>query len=127
MIMKKTMMIFVGMFFMLATLTLNAQNPPADYFAGKWNILIEGTPSGDSNSILILKRVDGKLKGTFQSEGKAPAELTRVEEEADEVTCYFVASGYDVYLFMEKLDENKTEGTMMDMFDAYGTRAKEEK
>lgn len=112
----------VVIFFMGSSVLVNAQSSD-DYFAGKWNILIEGTPSGDSKSILILKRVDGKLKGTFQSEGKAPVELTRVEEDANEVTCYFVSSGYDVYVFMEKVDKNKTEGTMMDMFDVYGERA----
>lgn len=122
-------MILIGVIFFISSsssVLVNAQTTSDDYFAGKWNVLVEGTPSGDSNAILILKRVDGKLKGTFQSEGKVPAELTRVEEKGGEVTCYFVASGYDVYLFMEKVDENKTEGTMMDMFDAYGTRVVDE-
>nr|WP_319511980.1 hypothetical protein [uncultured Draconibacterium sp.] len=126
--MKKVMMIFVaGLIMMLANLNVNAQDEK-DYFVGKWDILVEGTPSGDTHNALILKRgEDGNLTGTFQSEGKEPTKITRVEESANEVTVYFLASGYDVYLDMEKIDEDKMEGSMMDMFDCYATRVKEEK
>lgn len=125
--MKKLMMfLFTAAIISLST-SVNAQDGN-DYFVGKWNILVEGTPSGDSNSTLILKKgEEGKLTGTFQSEGKEPAKLTRVEINPDDITCYFVASGYDVYIWLEKIDEDNMEGTMMDMFDCYATRKKEEK
>jgi len=125
--MKKVMMIFVaGLMMVLANMNVNAQSEK-DYFVGKWDVLVEGTPSGDAHNTLILKRgEDGNLTGTFQSPGNEPTKITRVEESASEVTVYFVASGYDVYLYLEKIDENETEGSMMDMFDAYGTRVVEE-
>lgn len=126
--MKKMMMIlFAAVMVSLTSFAANSQDGE-DYYVGKWDVLVEGTPSGDVHSTLILTRgEDGKLTGTFQSPGKDVTKLTRVEEKEDNVTCYFVASGYDVYLYMEKVDENKMEGSMMDMFDSYATRIKEEK
>lgn len=123
------MMIISGLFlFLCLTTNVSAQNAPSgEYFSGKWNILTEGTPSGDANSLLIIERnEEGKLGGVFQSEGGKPAKLTRVEETEESITAYFIASGYDVYLWLEKVDDDTVEGTMMDMFDAYGTRVKDE-
>lgn len=122
--MKKTMMIFAGIFFILATLTLNAQKPAADYFIGKWNILVEGTPSGDANMILSLEKKDGKVVGILKQEGESGTPIDRVEIKENEMTVYWVASGYDVYLYVEKIDDNKLEGTLMDMFDASAERIK---
>ena len=118
------MILFAVVMVSLTSFAANSQDGE-DYFVGKWDILTEGTPSGDAHSTLILKRgEDGKLAGTFQSEGKEATKLTRVVEKGSEVTVYFVTSGYDVYLYLEKIDEAKAEGSMMDMFDCYGTRVK---
>ncbi len=126
--MKKVMMILFAAVMVSLTSFAESTQDGEDYYVGKWDVLTEGTPSGDSHSTLILTRgEDGKLTGTFQNQGKDVTKLTRVEEKENNVTCYFVASGYDVYLYMEKVDENKMEGSMMDMFDAYATRIKEKK
>ena len=93
-----------------------------DVFAGKWEVLIEGTPSGDSKMIVELERKDGKLAGTIVRDGAAPAKISRVEEKAKSITAYFNSSGYDVYLFLEKKGDNDAEGSMMDMFDARAKR-----
>lgn len=126
--MKKVMMfLFAAVLISLTSIAANTQEGK-DYYVGKWDVLTKGTPSGDAHSILILTRGDdGKLTGTFQSPGKEATKLTRVEEKESNVTCYFVASGYDVYLFLEKINEDKMEGSMMDMFDSFATRMKEEK
>lgn len=121
--MKKMMMLLTAVVISLVSLTANAQKAGEEYFVGKWDVLTLGTPSGDDHSILILTRgTDGKLTGSFQSKGKEPAKFTRVEEKKDEITCYFVASGYDVYLFLKKTDKDNMEGSMMDMFDATAKR-----
>jgi hypothetical protein len=36
---------------------------------------------------------------------------------------YFSASGYDLYMILEKKDENHVKGREMDMFDVTGERA----
>ena len=126
--MKKVMMILFAAVMVSLTSFAESTQDGEDYYVGKWDVLTEGTPSGDSHSTLILTRgEDGKLTSSFQNQGKDVTKLTRVEEKENNVTCYFVASGYDVYLYMEKVDENKMEGSMMDMFDAYATRIKEKK
>lgn len=101
---------------------------PADYFVGKWSVLTTGLPSGDAKSIVILERKEGKLSGTMMQEGKpAPNVFRKVEEKGTTITCYFTASGYDVYLFLEKKDDNNVIGSMMDMFDCTGVRVIEAK
>lgn len=127
--MKKAILVFAGIFFLLLSIDANAQaKTVTDYFAGKWEVLVVGTPNGDAHSTLTLGRVDGKLAGDFKSGTEAAIKLSKVEEKADEVTVYFTSSnGYDVYLLLKKKDENHVEGTMMDMFDATGVRIGEEK
>ena len=48
--------------------------------------------------------------------------FAKVEEKGNTVTLYFTSSGYDVYLQLEKKDDNNVKGSMMNMFDATGTR-----
>lgn len=126
--MKKAILFFAAMFFILLSTGTKAQTPSTDFFVGKWDVLIVGTPNGDAHSTLTLGRVDGKLAGDFKSGTETAIKLSKVEEKADEVTVYFTSSnGYDVYLLLKKKDESHVEGTMMDMFDATGVRIVEEK
>jgi len=123
--MKKMILIFAGIFALL-TFAEKTQAQNKDYFVGKWDILVEGTPGGDSKSSFVLERKDGKLTGTMDTPGKPSVKFTRVEEKDNTITAYFTsASGYDVYLFLEKKDDNKATGSMMDMFDATATRVVE--
>ena len=124
--MKKLLVFFIG-FFTLLTFTVSAQAQNKDYFVGKWDISITGTPQGDGHATLQLERKDGKLVGTFAPPEQQVVKINRVEEDGDEITVYFTSnSGYDVYLYIAKVDENNVEGSMMDMFDATGKRIIEE-
>lgn len=99
-----------------------------DYFVGKWNIVTTGLPNGDAKSVVTLERKDGKLIGSMGEEGKPGKKLfDKVEEKATSVTAYFTSNGYDVYLFLEKKDDNNITGSMMDMFDCTGVRVVETK
>lgn len=100
----------------------------ADYFVGKWNVLTTGLPSGDAKSVVTFERKDGKLIGSMVEEGKPTKNIfSKVEDKGKSVTGYFTASGYDVYIFLEKKDENNVTGSLMDMFDCTGTRIVETK
>jgi len=121
--MKKTILFFAGMFFILLSIGTKAQTPSTDFFVGKWNVLVVGTPNGDAKMPVTLERVDGKLTGSLgNSDQPESVKFTNVEEKGNSVTLYFTSGGYDVYLFLEKKDENKVVGSMMDMFDATGER-----
>lgn len=125
--MKKPGSLLALLFLLVLSLNSKAQSQtPADYFVGKWNILVEGLPQGDSKMIVNLERKDGKLTGAILDSAKTEvAKFTKVEENENAVTMYFTAQGYDAYLRLEKNGDDKVKGSMMDMFDAKGERIKE--
>ena len=125
--MKKITSFFAGLLFILVSFTANAQSKaPADYFSGKWTVGVEGTPNGDSKMTMNLTRKDGTLGGIIiTKEGEAPITISKVEETEKSVTVYFTTNGYDVYLALEKKDEDRVMGTLMGMFSAKGDRVKE--
>jgi hypothetical protein len=126
--MKKSVFILAVIFLLLLSTGANAQSTSSDYFVGKWDVLVAGTPGGDVHATLTLKRIDGKLAGDFLPPNEEAVKLSKVEEKAEEVTVYFTASnGYDVYLLLKKKDDSHVTGTMMDMFDTTGVRIVEEK
>ena len=127
--MKKQNVFFAGVFLMLFSF-FNAVAQDAsksDYFVGKWKVVAEGTPNGDSKFLVNLQRKDGKLTGSIddQETGKLVSKIDKIEEKEKSVTVYFVGGGYDVYLNLEKKDEDHLTGSLMDMFDAKGERVKE--
>lgn len=124
--MKKVSAFLVGVFIMFGAIAVKAQIEVKDYFVGKWEVLIEGTPQGDSKMLLALERKDGKLTGTVTSPGQPASPIKRVEEKEKSTTIYFSSTGYDVYLLLEKKDDNTVTGNLMDMFDAKGKRVIEE-
>jgi hypothetical protein len=124
--MKKTSLFFAGLFFLLLSLNVYAQeNKGTDYFAGKWSVLIKGLPNGDSKMIFVLEKKDTTLTGAVQdSTGKEISKIDKVEVSGDKATIYFNTQGYDVNLEMNKKDDDHTTGSMMGMFDAEGERVK---
>lgn len=125
--MKKISMLVAGLFFFLLSFQANAQaKSGADYFVGKWSVLVKGLPQGDTKMIFVLDKNADKITGVVQdTTGKEIAKLTNAELKEDEITVYFSAQGYDVNLLMKKKDDDHTTGSLMGMFDAEGDRVKE--
>jgi len=125
--MKKLSSLFAGIFLLVLSFNANAQTQPSkDYFVGKWSVLVEGTPQGDSKMTIFLERKDGKLSGYIPpKEGVDTVKFTKVEEKEKSVTLYFSSGGYDVNITLEKKDDDHVSGNLMDMFDAKGERIKE--
>ncbi|MES1213999.1 MAG: hypothetical protein ABUT20_00665 [Bacteroidota bacterium] len=119
-----SLIVIFSMFFASAG---NAQTKDSsDYFIGKWNVLLKGLPNGDSKIIVNLEKKDTVLTGTIIDSTKTEvAKISKVEKKGNTVTVYFTAQGYDVYLFMEKKDDDHVTGNMLNMFDAVGDRIKE--
>ena len=119
---KLSIIIATVLFSFLFSIKANAQESK-DYFVGKWNVLTTGLPDGDGKSIVTLTRGEnGKLTGSMEGAGRPADVFTKIEEKEKFVTCYFTASGYDVYIYLEKKDENNITGSLLDMFDCTGTR-----
>ena len=124
--MKKVSLFFAGIFFLLLSLNANAQTKTgADYFAGKWSVLVKGLPDGDRKMVFLLEKKDATLTGSLQdSTGKEITKLTSVELADKTATLNFTTNGYDVNLELTKKDEDHVTGSLMGMFDAEGERVK---
>jgi len=124
--MKKLSLLFAGLFFLLLSINVHAQSTTgATYFAGKWSVLVKGTPNGDARMFIVLDNKDSTLTGTVQdSTGKEMSKIDKVDLSGDKATVYFNTQGYDVNLEMNKKDDDHVTGNMMGMFDADGERVK---
>ncbi|AFK03355.1 hypothetical protein Emtol_2217 [Emticicia oligotrophica DSM 17448] len=129
--MKKLSLIIVlfvmGLSFNTFAQTAAAAAPVTDFYVGKWEVTILGTPQGDAKFVATITRKDGKLVGemTNPAEPTAAANpMTNVEEADGKMTIYFSASGYDLNIPFEKVDDNNLKGQLMGMFDAKAVRVK---
>jgi len=125
--MKKLISLFIGLFLLFLSFTSNAQSKSgADFFAGKWNVLITGTPYGDLKRVYILEKKDNSLAGTVLdgATGKELSKCSKVDVKDNEVTLYYSALGNDVNVVLTKKDEDHVAGKALGMFDASGERVK---
>ena len=121
--MKKAGIFFTGLFALLVSVAVQAQDKPSEFFLGKWNVEIIGTPNGDAKMTINIEQKEDNLEATITGEGVDTTKVDRLETRESSVTLYWVAAGYDVYLVMQKTDDNKVEGNLMDMFSAKIERA----
>ena len=123
--MKKSKSILFGILLLLLTVGTKAQTANADYFAGKWNVLLKGLPDGDTKMFIVLEKKDTTMSGVVQdSTGTQISKIDKVELKENTATVYFTAQGYDVNLSMTKKDDDHITGSLMGMFDAEGERVK---
>jgi len=119
-------LIFIFTVAMALFFGLNAKAQTTDYFPGKWNVVVMGTPNGDAKMTFVLERKDGKLSGTVQdTTGKEMTKITQIDEKDKTITAAFTIQSYDVSLTMEPVDDDHVKGSLMGMFEAKGIRVKE--
>ncbi len=99
----------------------------ADFFAGKWEIAVNGTPRGDVKFTTDLVRKDGKLTGDLvdaADTANAKRPITKVEETADKMVIYFESSqAGEIAIELTKVDDDNLKGALMS-FDATAKRLK---
>ena len=123
--MKKLTLIFTLVAGMFLAIQASAQTAP-DYFPGKWNVVVLGTPNGDAKMTFIFERKDGKLTGAVQdSTGKELTKITQIDEKDKTITAAFTVQTYDVNLTLEPVDDDHVKGSLMGMFEAKGVRVKD--
>lgn len=125
--MKKFTSVLVGILCLVLSVGANAQSKVgADYFKGKWSVLLKGTPNGDAKMIFVLENRNDSIVGVVQdTTGAEISKISSAELKDAEVTLYFNAQGYDVNLLLTKKDDDHATGSLMNMFDAEGERIKE--
>ncbi len=124
--MKTAIKLFVVIFSFVLSTNVNAQTKTgADYFPGKWNVMVKGLPDGDTRMFVNIEKADSAFGGNISdSTGKKIADFSQVDLKDTTVTVYFNAQNYDVYMRLNKKDDDHVTGTMLDMFDAEGERVK---
>ena len=123
---KVSLLLFVFLLGICAT-GYSQTAAPTDFFAGKWEITIMGTPNGDSKMVTDLVRKDGKLTGELKDPaGTNPAmAITKVEEGKDRITIYFdTAQAGEIGVELAKVDDEHLKGQLMNMFDSTAVRVK---
>lgn len=114
-------------FFLLSAFHSAAQSKTgADYFVGKWNVFIPGTPIGDLKRIYLFEKTGDGLSGIVQdaSTGSTIAKFSKVEVKADLVTVYYTANDIEVSVVLTKKDEDHFTGKVLDNYEATGERVK---
>jgi hypothetical protein len=125
--MRKLTLIFTVLFALFISSNVNAQTKQ-DYYPGKWDIIIVGTPNGDSKITFLLERKDGKLTGVVQdSTGKEMTKITTIDEKDKTIIAAFTIQSYDVTLTLDPMDDDHVKGSLMGMFEAKGVRVKNSK
>lgn len=128
MIMKKVSLFLFIFLVGICVKSYSQTTPPTDFFAGKWEISITGTPGGDAKMTTDLVRKDGKLTGILNdATGKNPdpTPITKVEEETGKMTIYFnTAQAGEIGIELAKVDDDHLKGTLMNMFETAALRVK---
>ena len=124
--MKKASFFSWLVIFLLLSKNMIAQpKPGADYFKGKWNVLIKGTPDGDTRMIVLLENKNDSMTGVIlDTTSTVISKISKIQLTDTSATVYFTAQGYDVDLVMNKKDIDHITGSLMSMFEAEGERVK---
>lgn len=125
--MKKVSVILFVLFFGIAMNGFSQTTTPTDFFAGKWQITILGSPRGDIKFLTNLVRKDGKLTGELANAEDANAEkrpIIRVEESATQMKIFFESGqGGEVSIDLEKVNDSNLKGSVAG-YDATAFRIK---
>ena len=110
---------FIALFFSSATMAQSS-----DYFVGDWEVQIKDTPMGTISVVLTLQRVDGKLAGKFVDKASGvETKMNQITEQGTGLTLSFTAEGYgDLYLTLQRADDENVTGSLMDSFAVEGKR-----
>jgi hypothetical protein len=124
--MKKT--IGIMLFLLIGLASKSFSQTATDFFAGKWEISVFGTPQGDVKFATELTRgTDGKLTGKLKSiddTAADPINIDKAEDADGKITIYFSAQGYDLSLSLTKEDDDNLKGTLLEMFESKAKRIK---
>jgi len=119
--MKLITTVLCGFALFLISFTTQAQT--TDYFVGDWDVTIKDTPMGTITVMLTLERVDGKLVGKFvDSASGTETKMNDITESENSLTLSFTSEYGDLYLAIQREDDENVSGSLMDSFAVEGKR-----
>ncbi len=123
--MNKLRILALGFFLVFAFNTAQAKSDSTTFYAGKWDVLIKGTPNGDVVLPFTVTSTDGVWAASFTDpESKEEKKVTSIEVVGNDLNTAFSVAGYDVTMTLTKKDDDHANGKLMDMFDCEATRKK---
>lgn len=125
--MKKVSLFLFVFFLGVCVKGYSQATPPTDFFAGKWEVTIMGTPDGDAKMVTDLIRKDGKLTGEMKDPAgvKPITAITKIEEGKDKLTIYIdTAQAGEIPIELAKVDDDHLKGSLMNMFETTAVRVK---
>lgn len=96
----------ISLFFVSLVVVASAGETKTDYFIGKWNVEIKGTPGGDSKLIIDLKKDGEELKGTVSSKKDGTVNIKKAEMTDAGLLVRFKHGWFTVELLMKEEDVN---------------------
>jgi hypothetical protein len=109
--------------FALFLISITTQAQTTDYFVGDWEVTIKDTPMGTITVMLTLERVDGKLVGKFvDSASGNETKMNDITESENSLTLSFTSEYGDLYLAIQREDDENVSGSLMDSFAVEGKR-----
>ena len=83
--MKKAFLIISGIILFVSQLTFAQDNAP-DFFLGKWNVTVIGTPNGDAKFVLQVENKEGALTAAILGGDGKSQKVDRVETKPNAIT-----------------------------------------
>ena len=84
----------------------SASSNKGEFYIGKWNVEIKGTPGGDSKLVVDLKQDGGKLTGTVSSRKDGTVDIKETELTEEGIVISFKSGWFTVELLMKEKDAN---------------------
>jgi len=128
-LMKRLFLALAMFMFVFSSFNASAQvqDSTSQFFKGKWEFFVKGTPNGDVTLPVRFDVVEGKLKGYFFSpDTKSEVKMDTVFLVNEKISMAFNIMSYDVTLYVSKKDSDHAVGSLMEMFEVLATRRKEE-
>jgi cytochrome c len=125
--MKRVVVVIAMFLFAFSANSVKAQDSTSQFFKGKWEFFVKGTPNGDVTLPVRFDVIEGNLKGYFFSpDTKSEVKMDTVFLVNEKISMAFNIMSYDVTLYVSKKDPDHAVGSLMEMFEVLATRRKEE-
>lgn len=103
-----------------------SQTTTPDFYIGKWEIVVTGSPRGDVTFLTDLVRKEGNITGTLvdAADPNEKRPITKVEESTSKLVIYFESSqAGEISIDLTKVDDDHLKGSLMS-YDAKAKRLK---
>lgn len=128
--MKRSGLLIAGLLLFIFSIGVNAQTKSGyDFFDGKWNVIVSGSPQGNVNMIVNFTKINDVVSASIiDSAGNDLYKVTKTVIDKDQATITFIGSmSDDVPLTLRKKDETNITGDIMGMFGVEGKRLNKNK